>query len=154
MKTYVDISGASGGTYRFQNVAVLSKMPASAGNFVLVSDLVNSDAVTCCGSALSLARAPLDAIAKDHGNLPVFVRLNISRSVRVSELEDIVARHRPKRVLAELDQSKAWAYSRGPGRFSGSVERLAYALPSPSHAISHATGARTPSFRVVLVLKG
>jgi len=103
MKTYVDISGASGGTYRFQNVAALSKMPASAGNFVLVSDVVNSDAVTCCGSALSLARAPLDTIAKDHGNLPVFVRLNISRSVRVSELEDIVARHRPKRVLAELD---------------------------------------------------
>ena len=103
MKTYVDIRGASGGAYRFQNVAALSKMPASAGNFVLVSDLVNSDAVTCCGSALSLARAPLASISQDHGNLPVFVRLNISRSVRVSELEDIVARHRPKKVLAELD---------------------------------------------------
>ena len=43
MKTYVDIRGASGGAYRFQNVAALSKMPASAGNFVLVSDLVDSD---------------------------------------------------------------------------------------------------------------
>ena len=116
MKTYVDIRGASGGAYRFQNVAALSKMPASAGNFVLVSDLVYSDAVTCCGSVLSLARAPLASISQDHGNLPVFVRLNISRSVRVSELEDIVARHRPNRVLAELDEAQSAAFLLGPGR--------------------------------------
>ena len=73
MKTYVDIRGASGAFYRFKNVATLSKLPATAGNFALISDVADTDLVACCGTALSLSRAPFERISRDHWNLPVFV---------------------------------------------------------------------------------
>ena len=105
VKTFIDIIGASGATYRFQRIDDPAKAPATAGNFVFARLSGDGDEVVCCGSARNLERSVAVWGADiDQGETQgIFVRLNVTRTVRMHEHDDIVEKHRPELVLVDDD---------------------------------------------------
>ncbi len=95
MTDFIDLRGASGKTYRFRAWADAGQTPM-AGNFVV---LEAPGRLSLVGVIDDLSRAPA---AAGHGAPAeaLFVRLNVSRTIRASEHEDLVAQHRPARVCA------------------------------------------------------
>lgn len=106
VKSFIDITGASGATYRFQRIHDPAKAPATAGNFVFARFTGHDDEVVCCGSAASLERsvALWGANIEQGETQGIFVRLNVARAARVREHDDIVERHRPELVVVDDDK--------------------------------------------------
>ncbi len=104
MKPFIDIAGASGSAYRFQRVSGPARLPATAGNFVFVRSNGEGDDVICCGMtrSLVLAGAAWTSAVEQHQATSIFVRLNVSRSVRAAEHDDIVARQKPILAINDL----------------------------------------------------
>lgn len=107
MQYFIDLEGASGARYRFQRVDDLSKLPATAGNFVYVQGDGPRPVVVCCGTDETLLKAASrwPGAQQSHRAKAIYVRKNISWKVRASEHADIVQRHQPPMVVAaELDR--------------------------------------------------
>jgi hypothetical protein len=104
LNRFADVVGLSGAVYRFQRIDDPEDLPGRAGNFLISRPSEDGDQVVCCGRALRLGEAESvwRAALEDHQGAVLFVRLNVSRSTRVSEHEDIVAQHRPA-VVTEFD---------------------------------------------------
>ena len=106
MKAFIDIMGASGAVYRFNAIENPAKAPPAAGAFVLARTGSDGVDVVCCGSALNLK----DKVGLWGAQIQrtvtegIFVRLNVSRSVREREHVDIVKKHRPELVAADNDE--------------------------------------------------
>lgn len=100
---FIDVSGASGATYRFQRVSDPARLPATAGNFIFIRSGPDGDTLVCCGTAhsLALAKSSWKAAVAAHQATDIFVRLNVSRATRASEHEDIVERQNP--IIAVVD---------------------------------------------------
>jgi hypothetical protein len=100
-----DIAGASGALYRFRRVADPGQLPAMAGNFIFLRPGDGGERLVCCGSVPSLIRAgaPWRLAVEQHQTEAIFVRLNVSRAIRLGEHQDIVERQNPTMVVAELD---------------------------------------------------
>ena len=104
MQQFIDIAGASGAVYRFQPISGHDRLPATAGNFLFVRGGSDAYEVICCGmtSGLAQARAAWSAAVEQHQVTAIFVRLNVSRAVRVREHEDIIAGQNPAMVITDL----------------------------------------------------
>jgi hypothetical protein len=105
VKPFIDLVGASGAVYRFRAVQDARELPASAGNFVCVRADGASDQVVCCGTARSLARAAEAwRTAAENGQTPdLYIRLNVSRSQREAEHQDLVAVLAAALVVSDVD---------------------------------------------------
>jgi hypothetical protein len=103
MSDFVDVPGASGAQYRFRR-AVPAELPPTAGNLLVATGQTGRLMVLFCGAARSLSKAaPAAAEAlKDNHNAHLYVRLNVARTTREAEHQDIVAATAPATV-AELD---------------------------------------------------
>ena len=94
MREFVDLKGASGAAYRFRAWPESDHHTPTAGNFAV---LVLGDAevtLVALGVSSDLSRiksAAQEAIAASSGRL--FTRLNVSRSARDAEHEDLLAGH-------------------------------------------------------------
>jgi len=100
---FIDIPGASGAQYRFRKAAP-SDLPATAGNLVVATGQAGRLKVLLCGAARSLSQAaPAAAEAlKENRKARLYVRLNVARTTREAEHQDIVAAVAPVAV-ADLD---------------------------------------------------
>lgn len=107
MQSFIDLTGASGATYRFHRVDDHSNLPAIAGNFAYVQGDGPNPVVVCCGTDETLRKAALrwPAAQQAHQATAIYVRRNVSWKVRAFEHEDIVKKHQPPVVVAgELDR--------------------------------------------------
>jgi hypothetical protein len=106
-RTFIDLAGASGATYRFERIDDLEQLPAIAGNFVYVQGEGRAATVICAGVDETLRRAGerLAEARLRHGAEGLYVRRNVSRRTRAQEHVDIVDHYRPVMILAaELDR--------------------------------------------------
>jgi len=105
VKPFIDIEGASGSVYRFQRIVDPERLPAMSGNFLFLKAAGDGAEVVCAGTAGSLIRAGeiWQPVVVEHDAKAVFVRLNVSRTVRTSEHDDIVQGQRPTVVVTHLD---------------------------------------------------
>jgi hypothetical protein len=102
MQDFIDLQGASGASYRFRRRAEGASHLPTAGNYVLVQEAANGFKVLTVGAStdLSLIRPP----GKPRSNRKpahLFTRLNIARSARTFEHEDLVAHYKPSEVVTE-----------------------------------------------------
>jgi hypothetical protein len=100
---FIDITGVSGSVYRFRRITGPAQLPAMAGNFLFSRRDGDRNEMICCGEVPSLMRAAeaWPSAVEQHQAEAIFVRLNVSRSVRVAEHMDIIAGHNPRIVVAE-----------------------------------------------------
>ena len=107
MKPFIDIAGASGAIYRFDAIESPAQAPSSAGAFVFARIGTDGVEVVCCGSTLNLKdKIELwGAQIERTETQGIFVRRNVSRSVRAREHDDIVGKHRPELIATDDDES-------------------------------------------------
>ena len=96
---FIDISGASGATYRFRIWPEGGGHLPVAGNFVVVREARYPVDVVVIGVTNDLSRAWSAAAAKDEDR--VYTRLNVARATREAEHDDMVARSPKARVIVE-----------------------------------------------------
>ena len=105
MKSFVDITGASGAIYRFDAIASAADVPAVAGNFIFARLGRHAVEVVCCGLTMNLNEmigrwgseiAPGDTQG-------IFIRLNTLRKARDREHKDIFDKHQPELVVGDHD---------------------------------------------------
>ncbi len=102
--SFIDLQGASGVVYRFR-LAHPETLPDAGGNFVWIADPPTTGRVICCGTTRNLTKAATsgaDAVAREGAAL-LYVRLNIARSARTGEHDDLVAGLRPPLVVVDPD---------------------------------------------------
>lgn len=95
---FIDVSGASGASYRFRIWPEGSHVPV-AGNFVVVREARFPVDVLVIGVTGDLSQARLAANAKGEDRL--YTRLNVARATREAEHDDLVARYPKARVVVE-----------------------------------------------------
>jgi hypothetical protein len=102
MNDFLDLQGASGASYRFRIWPHGEAHVPTAGNYVFVSGTQADPVVVLAGVSEDLS-AVRDGFGKatTRGATHVFTRLNVARSVRLAEHEDIVASYRPPMVGRE-----------------------------------------------------
>lgn len=99
IRIFVDLTGASGTTYRFA-APPQAGQPARAGNFAVMDVGSGARKVLMLGGTDDLSKVPALVAKAGLGAKAVFVRLNVSRQKRDQELGDLVAQHRPSAVHA------------------------------------------------------
>lgn len=96
MKTFIDLQGVSGRVYRFRIWREGDLHQPIGGNYAVVR--VDGGGLQVLGlgatNDLSGARRTLSRL-KRLGGEAVYTRHNVSRGVRESELQDLVARYEP-----------------------------------------------------------
>lgn len=104
MSDFVDVPGASGAQYRFRRAAP-SELPPTAGNLLVATGQSGRLKVLLAGSARSLSKAATAAedALKANRNARLYVRLNVARTTREAEHEDIVAATAPDTIAPDLD---------------------------------------------------
>lgn len=105
VKPFIDVEGASGSVYRFQRIDDPVRLPATSGNFLFLKAAGDGAEVVCAGTASSLTRAKdvWNPTIEPNQAQTLFVRLNVSRSVRRNEHDDIVEAQQPTMVVTNLD---------------------------------------------------
>lgn len=101
MGIFVDLSGASGASYRFRAWPEGGPTPA-AGNFAVVEVADGELKVHLVGVTNNLSTCEGPASAAGLDNTRLFVRLNVARLTRRQEHEDLVARYAPEHTV-EVD---------------------------------------------------
>lgn len=93
MREFVELRGASGAAYRFRAWPESDHHTPTAGNFaVLAFDAQGGVTIVALGVSSDLSRAKAlaqDALTGSSGHL--FTRLNVSRALRDTEHEDLLA---------------------------------------------------------------
>ena len=97
MKEFIDLTGASGATYRFRLWAPGAPHQPIAGNYVCVrAESEDSDAyaIVLLGEVLDLSQVR-DKLPKRvrETTTHIYTRLNVARAIRTAEHEDLMARH-------------------------------------------------------------
>jgi hypothetical protein len=97
MREFIDLHGASGATYRFRSWSEGAAHLPMAGNYAVVREDPKGLVVLLAGVSddLSTARPALTRLVEGHGPAQVYTRLNVSRTVRIAENDDIVAHYQP-----------------------------------------------------------
>jgi hypothetical protein len=97
MQDFIDLEGASGAIYRFRRWAAGAGHLPMAGNYVVVRQRPEGLAIVSIAASddLSQARDEAAKVLRDGGEL--FTRLNVGRSTRLAEHEDLSAHHQPTR---------------------------------------------------------
>jgi hypothetical protein len=95
----VEITGASGQRYAFTRLEPDSPLRAVGVTYVIAEPSKDGWQVLYAGETNDLAagawRASLDAARPEHPKAECLIRLNVSRSVRVAEVEDVIEKHAP-----------------------------------------------------------
>jgi hypothetical protein len=95
----VEITGASGERYAFTRLEADSPLRAVGVTYVIAEPSKGGWQVLEAGETNDLAagawRASLDAALAEHPKAECLIRLNVSRSIRVAEVDDIVQKHAP-----------------------------------------------------------
>ena len=96
MNDFIDLTGASGATYRFRRRAVAGDHLPIAGNFALVTLVDGKVTVTTLGKSNDLSRlvAPTEL-----PEAQVYTRLNVARAIRTSEHDDLAAAYPEAQVI-------------------------------------------------------
>ena len=96
MKDFLDLKGASGAAYRFRVWPEKAAHLPVAGNFVFLKETPTGFDVLLVGATNNLAeaRGEWNKVAK-LGATHVFTRLNVARTARGAEHEDLVAAYQP-----------------------------------------------------------
>lgn len=95
MQDFIDLQGASGAMYRFRVWPDGAAHLPIAGNYVFLTAEPEGFTVILIGATNDLSQARADwAKAARRGATHVFTRLNVARSVRTAEHEDLVAAHK------------------------------------------------------------
>ena len=104
MNDFVDVPGASGAQYRFRRTAP-AELPPTAGNLLVATGQTGRLKVLLCGAARSLSQAAPAATEalQANRNARLYVRLNVARTTREAEHQDIVAATDPENIAADLD---------------------------------------------------
>lgn len=92
MREFVDLTGASGAAYRFRLWPENNHHTPTAGNFAVLVFESDRPKIVALGVSSDLSRArsaAQDSLASSEGHL--FTRLNVSRSARHAEHEDLLA---------------------------------------------------------------
>lgn len=95
---FLDVAGAHGGPYRFQQVPEGAKVSVMGGEFLYVKAEDRQWAIVFASESNNLAddaRTRWDEAVKTHGVNRLYTRLNVAASARDSELSDIVAHYDP-----------------------------------------------------------
>lgn len=103
MSDFVDVPGASGAQYRFRRAAP-AELPPTAGNLLVATGQTGRLKVLFAGAPRSLSEAApaVTEALRANRNARLYVRLNVARTTREAEHEDIVAATAPETV-ASLD---------------------------------------------------
>lgn len=98
MSPFLDLSGASGATYRYRMAPDGQVTTPIAGNYVYVREDAEGFTVlsVVATNDLSSAARGWKAFVAKHGATHLYVRLNVSSAVRESEQEDIAAFYKPR----------------------------------------------------------
>jgi hypothetical protein len=101
MKEFIDLQGASGVTYRFRLWPSDALHQPIAGNYVCVRAEAGAYTVISVGECLdlSLVRDQLPKRVREAAT-HTYTRLNVARSTRSAEHEDLAARHGTAKVRA------------------------------------------------------
>ncbi len=96
MNDFIDLTGASGATYRFRRRAVAGDHLPIAGNFALVTIEDGKVTVSTLGKSNDLSRlmAPTEP-----PEAQVYTRLNVARAIRTAEHDDLAAAYPSARVI-------------------------------------------------------
>ena len=96
MNDFIDLTGASGATYRFRRRAVAGDHLPIAGNFALVTLVDGKVTVTTLGKSNDLSRlvAPTEPPESQ-----VYTRLNVARAIRTAEHDDLAAAYPAAEVI-------------------------------------------------------
>ena len=98
MNEHIDVRGGSGKLYRFRLTNQGRPASAMSGTYAYVRQEGKRGEVLFVGDADNLmndARSRWDEAVGQHKATHLYVRLNISASVRREELDDILEDHRP-----------------------------------------------------------
>ncbi|MDX9998832.1 MAG: hypothetical protein WCY15_14450 [Phenylobacterium sp.] len=99
MPRQIDFAGQSGTVYRYTVLEEERMLPPAGANFVIARIEDRKAEVLFAGETDNLSagawRAPFEEARKAHGATDVLMRLNVRSSIRLQELEDLVAAHRP-----------------------------------------------------------
>jgi hypothetical protein len=99
MQNFIDLRGASGAEYRFRIWPSGASHLPIAGNYVFLKADPEGFTVLLVGATNDLSQARGDwAKGAKRGATHVFTRLNIARTVRTAEHEDLVAGYKPALV--------------------------------------------------------
>jgi hypothetical protein len=100
MRDFIDLRGVSGADYRFRLWREDAAHLPIAGNYVVVREAEQGLSVLLAdvSNDLSTVRQTLKRLLKDNPAAQVYTRLNVSRTVRTAENDDIVASYKPKRT--------------------------------------------------------
>ena len=99
MKDVIDLKGASGARYRFRVWPAGAPHLPIAGNYVVLREEPGGFSVLLVGETNDLSRSGSEAQRMEHpGASHVFTRLNVARSVRRAEHEDLVANYQAVQV--------------------------------------------------------
>ncbi|MFL5297083.1 MAG: hypothetical protein ACJ798_11945 [Phenylobacterium sp.] len=95
-KNFIDLTGASGATYRFRLWPDGTPHLPMAGNYVFVAGNGESLKVVVAGLTNDLSKSRTqERKAASRGATRIYTRLNVSRTVRKAEHEDLVAHYKP-----------------------------------------------------------
>lgn len=98
MRAFVDLQGASGATYRFRLAPDGQVTTPMAGNYALLR--AEADGFTVLSVAatndLTTAAAEWKRAQAKQGAVHLYIRLNVSASIRETEQRDIAAHYRLK----------------------------------------------------------
>jgi hypothetical protein len=102
MHEFLDLKGASGAFYRFRRWPEGAAHLPIAGNYVIVQEAAAGFKVLAVGASMNLSMARPAALGRGRRKpVHIYTRLNVSRQLRTSEHEDLVAHYKPAEVLAE-----------------------------------------------------
>ena len=98
MPPFLDLNGASGATYRYRLAPDGQVTTPIAGNYVYLREDGEGFTVLSIVATndLSSATRGWKAFVAKHGATHLYVRLNVSSSVRESEQQDIAAYYKPR----------------------------------------------------------
>jgi hypothetical protein len=103
---FIDISGASGNSYRFRRWPTSGVHPPIAGNFALVVERTRKVLAVGVADDLSRVRQDLDALAR---GTALFTRLNVARRQREAEHADLTLVHAEASQIAPSASNSAAA---------------------------------------------
>jgi hypothetical protein len=102
MQDFIDLQGASGASYRFRRRAEGASHLPTAGNYVLVQEASAGFKVLTVGTSIDLSLTqPPGKPRAGRKQAHLFTRLNVARTVRASEHQDLVEHYRPAEVVTE-----------------------------------------------------
>jgi hypothetical protein len=122
VRAFLDLQGASGATYRYRLAPDGDVGLPTAGNYVCVREQGEDFGLLASGTTFDLSSATADwrrAVAQ-HGPAQLFVRLNVSASVREAEEQDIAAYYATRRDRGSAPESSSGSSS-GPSPSGGGV---------------------------------